>query len=90
MREGNAIRSNGFTIRTLKTLNIWLGKILFTFPGKRGSLLLSDTSTLGLVEDKRRRAVIWMREAVDTVIVLVANKRIFVIEKSISTITALV
>lgn len=90
MRQGNAIRSNGFTIGALKTLNIWLGKILFTFPCERGSLLLSDTSTLGLVKDKRRRAVIWMRVAVDTVIVLVANKRIFMIEKSISTITALV
>jgi len=90
MSQGNAIRPNGFTIRALKSLNIWLGKILLTFPGERGSLLLSDASTLGLVKDKRRRAVIWMGEAMDTVIVLVANIRIFMVEKSVSTVTTLI
>jgi len=85
--EGNAVWSDGFTIRTLKSLNIWLGGVLLTFPCERRSLLFPDTGTLGLVEDKWRGAVIGVGEPVHTVIVLVANQWVFMVEKSICTVT---
>ena len=67
--EGNAVWSNGFTIRTLKSLNIWLGGVLLTFPCERRSLFFPDTGTLGLVKHKWRGAVIGVGEPVHTVIV---------------------
>jgi len=51
-------------------------------------LLFSDTSTLGLIEDQRRRAVVDMRISVDTVVILVAHIWIFVIEEAIGSVTA--
>ena len=51
-------------------------------------MLLSDTSTLGLIEDQRRRAVVDMRISVDTVVILVAHIWVFVIEEAIGSVTA--
>jgi len=86
MGKGDAVRSNSFTIRTFKSLNIWLGSILLTFPCKGRSLLLPDTSTLGLVKHEWWGTVIRVGKPVHAVIVLVANKRVFMVEKSICTV----
>ena len=66
-------------------------------------MFLPDTGSLSFIKDKRRWAIIWMREAMDTVIIpcmiyvkkiartayvlLVAHKGILVVEKSICAVT---
>ena len=74
MGKGNAVRSDSFTIRTFKSLNIRLGSILLTFPCEGRSLLLPDTSTLGLVKHEWWGTVIGVGEPVHAVIVPVKEK----------------
>jgi len=67
--QGDPVRSNGLSLRTLKTLDVSLGHGLLTLASKGRGLLLSDTCSLSLVKYKRWRTVVDVRVAVNTVIV---------------------
>ena len=65
----DAIGTNCLSLRTLETINVWLGSIPLALPGKGGCLFLPDTGALGFVKYQRRGAVVQVRIAVDTVVV---------------------
>ena len=67
--QGDPVRSNGLSLRTLKTLDVSLGHGLLTLASKGRGLLLSDTCSLSLVKYQRRRTVVDVRVAVNTVVV---------------------
>ena len=67
--QGDPVRSNGLSLRTLKTLDVSLGHGLLTLASKGRGLLLSDTCSLSLVKYQRWGTVVDVRVAVNTVVV---------------------
>ena len=67
--EGDAVRADGLSLGALEALDVGLDRGDLALPGKGGGLLLSHTSSLGLVKDEWRRTVIDVRVAVHTVVV---------------------
>jgi len=88
MGQRDSVRSNCFTVRTFEALDVRFRRVLLTFACEGGCLLFSDTGTLGLVEHKGRGAVVRVGEAVDAVVVLVANLRVLMVEESVGAIAA--
>jgi len=87
MCEWLAVRTDGLPLRTRETVNIRFCRGFLTLPREGGGLLLSDTSTLGLVEHEWSGTVIGVRVTMDTVIVLGTNQGILVVEETVSTVT---
>lgn len=84
--QGDAIRSNGLTLGTLKAINVGLGSVSLALPGEGGSLLLPDAGSLGLIEYQWWRAVVEVGVAVHAIVVFVTSVGIFVVEKSVGSV----
>ena len=69
MGQGDAVRSDGLSFRALEAINVGLGGVPLALPGEGGGLLLPNAGALGLVEYQRRRTVVEVGVAVDTVVV---------------------
>lgn len=86
MSQRDPIGSNSLSLGTLETINVWLGGVPLALAGKGGGLLLSDTSSLGLVEYQGWGTVVEMRVAVHAVVVFAANVGVFMVEESVGSV----
>merc|ERR1712061_592578 len=86
--QGDAVSSDGFTLRTLETVNVGLDHGGLALPGEGGGLLLPGAGALGLVEDEGWRAVVDVGVAVHAVVVFVAHFRVLVVEEAVSSVAA--